>query len=204
MFIRPAMRRVWAGLLAMMTWLGARSALAQGYAPHVVEPPKPATMPDPPYPPRFAAVPGHDPPAGYHLEEHARMGVVLAGDVVLTTSYLLSVAVAASSSNSDDRWMFVPVAGPFLDLGWRGHHGCGPYCDNDSNEVITRVFLPMLGAAQLTGAALLLAGIALPKKEFVRDHDDTVSARAPRLSSWAIVPLVSASQRGLVFRSEFF
>jgi hypothetical protein len=197
---------MWAGALAMLTWLGARSARADGYAPHVVEttPSQPApAMPEPPYPPRFPYVPGHDAPAGYHIEEHPRMGLVVAGDVVLTTSYLLSVAAAASSSNGYDRWLFVPVAGPFLDLGARLHQGCGPYCDNDSYEVITRVVLPYAGIVQVAGAALLVSGLVFPKKEFVRD-DESTSARVPRLASWTIVPVVTAAHRGLVFRGEIF
>jgi hypothetical protein len=146
-------------------------------------------------------------PAGYHLEERPRKGLVIAGAVVLGTTYVLSASIGMASTNTADRWLLVPVFGPFMDLGARGSRTC----TSASGEVdcvfepIIRIYLALDGVVQVAGAVLLTTGLVFRKKELVSDTYYGLSTGGPRITSWTVVPdVLPGSRYGLAFRGQLF
>jgi hypothetical protein len=104
-------------------------------------------------------------PPGYHAESRIRTGLVVGGAVTFGVLYLLSVLVGAAISdtnkafnNSKDNgdFLFVPVAGPFLQM---------TKTDSSSGNVT----LAIDGIAQAAGATMFIVGITSPKTILVRN-----------------------------------
>jgi hypothetical protein len=218
-----------AGIAASLSiGLGSAEASAQAAQPYPPPyPPPPQQAPYPYYqqtpPPGYAPAPyvpppaprikyqeGMAPPHGYHIEENPRRGLVISGYVVLGTTYFLSATIGLSSSNSDDRWLLVPVFGPFIDLGARNQHGCDSNVTASSVtcnvfDPVIKTYLALDGVAQATGALLLTLGYALPKKEFVSDSYYGSRSPGTGIASWTVVPQVTPGSRyGLMLRGELF
>lgn len=106
-------------------------------------------------------------PAGYHVESEIRTGLVISGAVTLGTFYALT-ALGAAISNDLKRGsataLYVPVAGPFVQIG------------NSTSET-GKFFLVLDGLIQTTGAVLLVAGLAAPKTVAVRDDVAKIQIR---------------------------
>jgi hypothetical protein len=159
-----------------------------------------------PPPPILKYQEGARAPAGYHLEERPRKGLVVAGSVVLGTTYFLSAAIGMASRNTDDRWLLVPVFGPFLDLGARGNNGCTGTATAacDALDAVVRFYLALDGVVQGAGALLLVSGFVFPKKEFVSDSYYGASGKGPGIAWWTVSPDVTSSRYGLTLRGALF
>jgi hypothetical protein len=151
---------------------------------------------------------GVAPPPGYHLEEHSRSALVLSGSIVLGTAYLLSAIIGFASDNTDDNWLFIPLFGPFIDMGARNGHMCSigerdPRCEQFTPE--HKFYLALDGVAQTAGSALLLSGFVFPKKEYVSDTYFSPNNGAPRVSSWTVLPqMIPGSRYGLTLLGQLF
>jgi hypothetical protein len=114
-------------------------------------------------------------PPGYHAETRVRTGLVVGGAVTFGCLYMLSVLTAAlvsdanratisySSSGSSMRsnndnadLLYVPVAGPFLQM-------------TKTVSSAGNVMLAIDGIAQAAGATMLIVGITSPKTVLVRN-----------------------------------
>jgi hypothetical protein len=86
--------------------------------------------------------------------------VLAAGLSIFAASYLSSVAVAATSDRYGDERLFVPVVGPWLNLGDRGCHlqAC-------PNEGVNNALLVTSGVAQAGGLVLTLISLGLPRRD---------------------------------------
>jgi hypothetical protein len=150
------------------------------------------------------------PPRGYHLEENPRKGLVVSGAVVLGTTYFLSAMIGISSGNKDDRWLMLPIFGPFFDIAARNEHGCGT--GSTASTAACEVFDPVIkfylafdGIAQTAGAVLLATGFIFPKKEFVSDTYYGTRTSTPLVANWTVVPqVVPGSRYGLMLRGALF
>jgi hypothetical protein len=123
-------------------------------------------------------VEGRPIPPGYHLETRARRGLVVTGPIIFGIPYVLSASVGASSRYDPDRWLYLPVVGPFADLGARGSQctrtsfptssgtSTTEICNDDS---AARFFLMLDGLLQTAGATMLILGLALPSHHLLRD-----------------------------------
>jgi len=104
-------------------------------------------------------------PPGYHVQTKVRTGLVVGGSVTfgifyLTSMFIGGVAQLASEvgdSNRDFGPMLIPLAGPFVTIGTAHARDGGA------------IGLAMLGVFQTAGAAMLIGGIAAPRKRLVRD-----------------------------------
>jgi hypothetical protein len=115
-------------------------------------------------------------PAGYHVEERPRKGLVITGTILLAVPYGLGLAVAGGQNfPNSSGWLIVPGIGPWLTLASRHKSG---ECTNSSDfndcadtslDDTTRTFLIIDGLMQTGGAVMLIAGIAAPKKVIARD-----------------------------------
>ena len=139
---------------------------------------------------------------GYHIEENPIKGLVISGYVVLLVPYGISLMIGLSTKSDSDRWLLLPVVGPFGDMASRSKA-----CSDDVGcffEPLARIMLVMDGIMQSTGAILLVTGYLFPKKEWVSDHAYT-SGSLPRLTSWRLSPrLFQGSTPGLALTGEIF
>jgi hypothetical protein len=160
------------------------AAPAPGYPP-------PAGYPAPP--PGYAyATPGYGPrlrapdsvpydggpvPAGYHVEERPRRGLLIGGPIILGVPYVLGLAVASGGNFPNSTgWLVVPGIGPWLTLALR--HKSSTTCSDSSSfgdcvdttlDGATRTFLVIDGFMQTAGAAMIIIGIASPREVIARD-----------------------------------
>jgi hypothetical protein len=113
-------------------------------------------------------------PEGYHVESRARKGLVIGGAVTFGALYLLTVLTGALIQSIDsidggsgDEWtpMYVPLAGPFVTAGAANSEGGGT------------ALLMLLGIGQVSGAAMLVGGLAAQSTELVRNDAARLSVR---------------------------
>ncbi|HTQ42350.1 MAG TPA: hypothetical protein VMI75_06275 [Polyangiaceae bacterium] len=77
-------------------------------------------------------------------------------------SYAPALVIGAMSSQSADRNLYIPVAGPWLDMANRpACGGRGPSC---TGETTNKVLLGVDGVAQGLGAAMTVVGLLVPTR----------------------------------------
>jgi hypothetical protein len=173
-------------LFAIVLVLGllvSTSGFAQegGYAP--VTAPAPRATPVPP---------------GYHIEHHVRFGPLVAGSIASALGYSLG-ALAASSGCRSDRWLFVPLAGPFVALATEPEHVTSGPCDDP--EGLRHAVRAWSGIMQLIGGPLILLG-ANPTVDVVADRPRSHS-RAGSGPTVAIMPALGPSTGSVVVLGTF-
>lgn len=119
-----------------------------GYAPNY----QPA--PPPPYGPKKMRYDEGDPvPPGYRVEERPRTGLVVGGACLFGITYLLTALVGSVMSdfgNKDSKWLFLPVAGPFV-------YSTTYSCDSCASS---KTILYIDGLAQGGGVLMFVLGLA--------------------------------------------
>jgi hypothetical protein len=104
-------------------------------------------------------------PKGYVLKDHYRAGLWLTGALLVGLPYGLgAMAVLDEGVKADEAALFVPVFGPWIMISQQDD--CG---DNCLDSAGLNVLLVFDGLMQVTGAALIGAGLAFPVKMLVRD-----------------------------------
>ncbi|WP_437478183.1 hypothetical protein WME75_29785 [Sorangium sp. So ce1014] len=168
-----------------------------GYAPPGYAPPgyaPPGYPPPPGYaptaPPVILGMPRtlpfkerEPPPEGYRLETQMSRRLVIAGTIVLGTAWALSALTAGSilaegeSGAGSYAPLLVPVGGPFITLA------TGEDIDFSSDDGRVAGSLVLLdGLTQVTGFALLVAGLVSNQQVWVRsDIPRKVSLHTPEL-----------------------
>lgn len=154
------------------------AASAQSEPPAPVVPP-PAAIAQPPQgpapPPRSPWRVGDPIPAGYHVEEKPRAGLVTAGFLVAGIPYGISAITAwAAYGKNESGWLLVPFAGPWVTLGRRAYT-CNPDASNQTTsqslgcvgDIFAVMGLVTDGMMQVAGGALLLAGYVATKPGLV-------------------------------------
>ncbi|WP_437565952.1 hypothetical protein [Sorangium sp. So ce542] len=155
---------------------GAGQARADDASPPAPPPVQgqPPPAPQAPPPPAFYGGPGapaagpkvlpwregEPVPPGYHPETRVRKGLVISGAIVFGTVYLFTAiggGDAVYRGSSGYAALFVPCAGPFLTLA------------TTQQDDLETMALVLDGLVQVTGAALLLPGLFVPKTVLVRD-----------------------------------
>ena len=79
--------------------------------------------------------------------------LVAGGTITASLGYGVAAVLAVSSTYGADRLLFVPVAGPWIDLGLRP--------PGTKEENWARVGLVVDGVAQLAGVVMLVAGLVM-------------------------------------------
>lgn len=140
-------------------------------------------------------------PSGYSVEERYDKALTVGGGVVLGSAYLTAVVLAASSSESGQGWLMVPLIGPFAAI-MKQETTCGdatslqPVSTQDCVETVnaaTRRTVVVLadGLLQVAGATMLVIGLATPERQLVLDSGVT------------LVPGVAGGDYGATLRGVF-
>lgn len=149
--------------------------------PQYAAPPQYYAQP-PQYPPRLDYEEGDAIPPGYSVRSRLRKGLVVGGAVTFGVLYVLSVLVADSVRGTDSdnlRSLYVPAIGPFIALSKvQGGNGV----------------LILDGVGQTAGLIMLVAGVAFPRHELVRNDI---------LASMHVVPLLGSGLGGFGLAGAF-
>lgn len=86
--------------------------------------------------------------------------LLISGATLLGVSYVPSVIAGIQSTRDADHLLYLPVVGPWLDLGNRS---CTP-AEPCTNEGVSAALLVIDGAAQLAGGALMAASFFVPQR----------------------------------------
>lgn len=93
-------------------------------------------------------------------EMRPNRGLLITGGAILAASYIPPVIVAATSERNGDEYLYIPVAGPWIDLGERG--GCGP--NPCGEEAVYKTLLVATGIAHLVGTGLVISSFIVPER----------------------------------------
>jgi hypothetical protein len=119
-------------------------------------------------------------PYGYTKVSRARKGLIVAGAVTLGATYLATTFVAAvaddinkaDGSNVDVTPLYVPVVGPYLEIG-------------NTDSSVARFYLTVSGLGQTAGAIMLVYGLTSPRTVLVRNDQLIVTSIAPLIAPGA-------------------
>ena len=123
--------------------------------------------------------------------------ILAAGLAMFVGSYGTSVVVAAANSNSADNNLFIPIAGPWLDLQNRPACG-GPGAPSCSMEDGSRALLVVSGIFQGLGVLTIALGLVVPEKRHT-----VVSAKTEKPSVHVFPAQVSRDGYGLAAAGAF-
>jgi hypothetical protein len=142
-------------------------------------PPPPGYYGAPPRQPPPKWEEGDPVPAGYHVEEKTRTGLIIAGAITLGVPYVIGLSFASSSNfYNASGWLVVPALGPWLTLALRENR-CNQTTTNELVDCVAdpliRVYLVIDGLAQTAGAILLVLGATSKRTRLVPDSAITVS-----------------------------
>jgi len=147
-----------------------------GYTYAYPAPPAPAygAYPTPLRAPESAPYNGGPVPAGYHVEERARRGLVVGGAVTLGVPWVLGVTIASGYDFSNQSgWLVVPALGPWITIAARKNDTICDYVgssnSNCSPDNSVRTILILDGLTQAAGTIMFVYGLASPKKVITRD-----------------------------------
>jgi hypothetical protein len=97
------------------------------------------------------------------------MPLVVSGVVIFGVSYIPAVAVGAVSDLDADRTLFVPVAGPWINLTQRPDCSGGSVCNHENTN---KVLLVTDGVFQALGVLTTISGFLIPtQRTTVRTAD---------------------------------
>jgi hypothetical protein len=117
-----------------------------------------AVAPRPPAPTVMATPPPAETPEAYTGPNRALIGT---GLVTFGLAYIPAVIVAGQSTVSADHHLYVPVAGPWMNIAQRP--ACGPEANACDTETTNKVLLGVDGVFQGIGVLTTLAGFLTPE-----------------------------------------
>jgi hypothetical protein len=116
-------------------------------------------------------------------------GLIVSGSIVLGVTYGVSTIVAMRDADAADRALYVPLAGPWIDLAERDGCKGALRCDG---ETTNKVLLVADGVGQAIGALQIVGGFLFPAKRTVTT-----------VGSVQLVPNVGPKSTGLTAYGTF-
>jgi hypothetical protein len=108
--------------------------------------------------------PGYAPERDYMVRQYVtpNAALITSGVIMFGASYGSSIVVATQSDHRGDNQLYIPVAGPWLDLAHRGT--CRSSIDvSCQNETTNKVLLVADGVFQGLGVLQILGGLIFPE-----------------------------------------
>ncbi len=131
---------------------------------------------------------GQPAPSGYHVEHRARKGLIIGGAVTFGVPYTVALAFAAEAESDRqpwNKWLALPIVGPFIALSARpkevGYADAPRIADN-----LERAFLASDAIAQIIGVAVLTNGLISQYPVYARDVSS--AKPTPPCASMALAP----------------
>jgi hypothetical protein len=156
------------------------------FAQETIAPPPPAApapAPSPPPVPPAPAATTQTTQAAYlpsdrtterTIEHRPNRTLLGTGGGIFLLSYGGSVIAGAASNRDADRKLFIPVVGPWLDLGDRGctlNDPCG------SNEDVAKAMILTSGIVQGAGVLIALGSLVIPESTDVTERTTTAALK---------------------------
>ena len=119
------------------------------------------------------------------IETRPHKTLLKTGIIVSLASYAGSAIAGAASQRDEDKLLFVPLVGPWLDLGNRDCDAreCGKM------ESTNRAMIATAGAFQLAGTLLIVGSFLVPESSTVRRERRVLSAPKPPTPEVAFTPV---------------
>ena len=156
----------------VMVLVLATVGVAAAQSPEATPPPPPPPQPLPAAPADYPLAasgprtlewePGEPVPQGYRPVSQIRTGLVVGGAVTFGSVWLLNALVASVGIdiNQGQAWpLYIPILGPFIAMG-----------TFQRVQAVDAFFLVLDGIVQAGGLAMLIAGIAAPRHQLVRNR----------------------------------
>jgi len=124
------------------------------------------------------------------IEHRPNKTLLSTGVGIFVISYGASVVAGAVSSRDEDKNLFIPVAGPWMDLGDRN---CGGDCGK--NEGVAKAMIVTSGIVQGAGVLLALGSLIIPETTSVEERRD--HAKAATKPSVHVTPVSYGAGAGL-------
>jgi hypothetical protein len=126
--------------------------------------------------------------------------LLIGGLIAFGATYVPSVIIAAEANTSWDNYLYIPIVGPWLDLGNRPQCG-GTLQPKCSTETGRKIILAANGVVQALGATAIVLGLVLPGR-----HSELVTAKlgpAQELHMDIVPAQLSADGYGLTAVGDF-
>ncbi len=119
---------------------------------------------------------------------------------ILGLSYVPAVIVAAESNREGDKRLYIPVAGPWLDLASRSNCPSNVGC---SNETSNKVFIVIDGVFQALGAFNIVGAFVFPETRTVTVGSSERSATSVSSLSVHLRPIKIGANYGVAAVGTF-
>ncbi len=122
------------------------------------------------------------------------MTMVRSGVLIFALSYVPALVVGTTSGLDSDRTLFVPIAGPWIDLAQRP--GCSP-ATQCNTENTNKVLLATDGVFQAVGALTVVGGL------LTTAHETTTVRSASAVAPLRLSPAQLGSGYGVIAAGAF-
>ncbi len=119
------------------------------------------------------------------VESTPSAGLIVGGGLVFGAAYATALVGSLQSEVREDRWLAVPVAGPWVALAQRQQCGLGARQEGCDRVPLDQLGLIAAGSFQVFGAALILIGAA------------TTEMKPKQTASLQVMPAAGPSSYGL-------
>jgi hypothetical protein len=110
------------------------------------------------------------------VERRPNRTLLSTGGGIFLLSYAGSVVAGAVSDRDADRKLFIPVVGPWLDLGDRNCNAANP-CGG--NEDVAKAMIITSGVVQGAGVLLALSSLVIPESTHIEERTTTARVVKP-------------------------
>jgi hypothetical protein len=107
------------------------------------------------------------------IEHRPNKTLLSTGTGIFVLSYGSSVIAGAVSDRDADKKLFIPVVGPWMDLGDRG---CSATQPCGGNEDVAKAMVITSGVVQGAGLLLALSSLIIPESTTVSDHSTSAKS----------------------------
>jgi hypothetical protein len=133
------------------------------------------------------------------VEKRPNSALLSTGVGMFVISYGASAVAGAISDRDADKNLFIPVVGPWLDLGERGCdvRGCG------NREDINKAMIVTSGIVQGAGVLLALSSLIIPESQSVSERRTTAKVLKPAKPEVKFSPVGFAAGAGFGAMGRF-